>query len=427
MTRNSLLSTSAYTLLLSCLAGASLPACSSSQDDSVGSSTSDLSSNQRRPRYERMRDAASTHGITNTAFLLAGIAMDETGLAQCWSEATWACQGPGSPDCGGGPVIAGSADGTPGNPCGAQQGGLGMFQFDSGNYGDTLRTYGNDVLTVDGQVAHAIDYVVNMVKISDYTTDAETDDKARAWINRFDVNNGALRDQWIRTVVRYYNGCQPGWSCWSARYGSYSDGLNQVLADTGGTGFWTSGTSCPGGSGTTGGAIDAKYRALGGCGSLLGVPKSNELGTPDGVGRYTVFERGSIYWTAATGAFEVHGVIRDQWKALAWESGPLGYPIADEATTPDGTGRYNVFERGSIYWTEATGAHEVLGAIRDKWKEAGWEAGALGYPTSGEYDVPGGRKSDFQHGSITWDAATKVATVVMSGSAAAPAADGGAQ
>ena len=415
-------------LSLSCLAVIASPACSAQQDEATGSSTSNLSSGQRQPRYARIRDAASARGITNTAFLLAGIAMDETGLAQCWSEATWACQGPASPDCGGGPVIAGSADG----PCGAQQGGLGMFQFDSGTYSDTLRTYGNDVVTIEGQTSHAIDYVVNMVKISDYTTDAETDEKAKAWINRFDVNNGALRDQWIKTVVRYYNGCQEGWSCWSARYGSYSDGLNQVLADTGGTGFWASaaaGTSCPGGSGTTGGAIDVKYRALGGCNSVLGVPKTNELGTPDNVGRYTVFDKGSIYWTPNTGAFEVHGVIRDQWKTLAWETGPLGYPITDEMQTPDTKGRYNVFEHGSIYWTEATGAHEVLGAIRDKWKELGWEAGALGYPITGEEDVTGGRKSEFEHGSITWMSATGAVTVSMNDAAheSPGAPDGGAQ
>ena len=120
------------------------------------------------------------------------------------------------------------------------------------------------------------------------------------------------------------------------------------------------GVRCDGGSGAATGAIGAKLRALGGCASVL------------------------------------------------------GYPITDELRTPDGVGRYNVFEHGSIYWTEATGAHEVLGMIRDKWKELGWEAGALGYPTSGEYAVPGGRKSDFQHGSITWSAATQVATVVMS-------------
>jgi len=183
---------------LACVAVATVPACSAPEEAStVSESTSSLTTNERRPRYEKIRNAATARGITNTSFLLAGIAMDETGLAQCWSEATWACQGPPSPDCGGGPIIAGSADG----PCGAQQGGLGMFQFDSGNFNDTLRTYGNDVLTIEGQVRHAIDYVVNMVKISAYTTDAETDDKARAWINHFDVNNGALRDQWISTVV----------------------------------------------------------------------------------------------------------------------------------------------------------------------------------------------------------------------------------
>ena len=35
----------------------------------------------------------------------------------------------------------------------------------------------------------------------------------------------------------------------------------------------------------------------------------------------------------------------------------------------------------------STGAHEVYGIIRDAWADNGWEAGPLGYPTSGEYDV----------------------------------------
>ena len=100
--------------------------------------------------------------------------------------------------------------------------------------------------------------------------------------------------------------------------------------------------------GTTTGAIDAKYRSLGGCGSMLGAPITDERATPDGVGRYSVFERGSIYWTQKTGAHEVHGIIRDKWKELGWEPGVLGYPISDEVTTPDRAGRYNVFEGGSI-------------------------------------------------------------------------------
>ena len=32
----------------------------------------------------------------------------------------------------------------------------------------------------------------------------------------------------------------------------------------------------------------------------------------------------------------------------------------------------------------------------------------LGFPTSDEYDVPGGRRSDFENGYIFWDAQTRV-------------------
>ncbi|MGN6109913.1 MAG: LGFP repeat-containing protein [Kofleriaceae bacterium] len=357
------------------------------------------------PRYAKIRDAAHARGFPR-GYLLAGIANTETGLAHCWSEATWACQGPSSPDCGGGPVIAGSADG----PCSIRQGGLGMFQFDAGTYDDTIGRYGASVLTIDGQIGHAIAYATNMVKISAYTTNAETDAKARAWLDTFDPRDPVRRDQWIKTVVRYYNGCQPGWSCWSPRLQTYSEGLSLAIDEPGGLGFWEPGTRC-GNSPSTIGAIDAKYRALGGCGSVLGAPITAERGTPDGIGRYSVFERGSIYWTPTTGAFEVHGSIRDRWKDLGWEAGPLGYPISDETRTPDGVGRYNVFQGGSIYWSPSTGAYEVRGRIRDKWAELGWEAGPLGYPVSGEHDVPGGRRSQFQHGALVWTAATNTVAV----------------
>jgi hypothetical protein len=305
-----------------------------------------LATNAKVPRYAAIRDAAGARGIGN-AFLLAGIANDETGLAMCWSEATWACQGPSSSDCGGGPVIAGAADG----PCSDQQGGLGMFQFDAGTFTDTINHYGADVLTVAGQTAHAIDYATWMVKISAYTTDAETDDKARAWLDRFDPNNATLVDQWISTVVRYYNGCEPGWSCWSDRYRTYSDGLQLAIDEPGGIAFWIGGTRC-GSSPAVVGEIEAKYNALGGCGSFLGAPITAEQGTPDGIGRYSVFENGSIYWTPQLGAHEVHGRIRDAWKDAGWEAGELGYPISDEQPAPGG--RISSFEHGSITWTQST-------------------------------------------------------------------------
>src|SRR5664280_662175 len=154
------------------------------------------------------------------------------------------------------------------------------------------------------------------------------------------------------------------------------------------------------------GAIRLEWASIGWERSVLGFPLTDELGTPDGVGRFNHFAGGSAYWTPATGAHEVHGAIRAEWAAIGWERSAIGYPLTDELGTPDGVGRFNHFAGGSVYWTPATGAHEVHGAIRSVWAAQGWETGGLGYPTSDEYSVPGGRRSNFAHGSLTWSAST---------------------
>lgn len=167
------------------------------------------------------------------------------------------------------------------------------------------------------------------------------------------------------------------------------------------------------GTGTTSGDIDEKYQELGGCKSFLGAPTTNELRTPDGIGRYNVFERGSIYWTERTGAHEVHGEIRTKWSDVGWEAGVLGYPTTDEGPSADGKGRYNHFERGSIYWSERTGAHEVHGAIQDKWETLGWEMGILGYPVEDEVGSADGTgySSKFERGTIAYTATTSAKEV----------------
>jgi hypothetical protein len=103
------------------------------------------------------------------------------------------------------------------------------------------------------------------------------------------------------------------------------------------------------------GAIGEKYAALGGAGGFLGAPLTDETGTPDGIGRYNHFQHGSIYWTPKTGAFEVHGSIRDKWAAMGWERSYLGYPISDEINRPGG-GRTSRFQNGAIHWTSQKGA-----------------------------------------------------------------------
>ena len=151
--------------------------------------------------------------------------------------------------------------------------------------------------------------------------------------------------------------------------------------------------------------IDAKYAALGGPTGFLGRPRDVERPTPDGIGRLRSFEHGSIHWSPSTGAHETHGLIQEKWEALAWERGFLRYPTTDELSTPDKVGRYNHFQGGSIYWTPNTGAHEVHGLIRQKWAQLGWERSPLGYPRSDEQALAGGgRVSYFQRGRIEWSA-----------------------
>jgi uncharacterized protein with LGFP repeats len=140
---------------------------------------------------------------------------------------------------------------------------------------------------------------------------------------------------------------------------------------------------------------------------------SGEMDQGDGRGRSRDYQTGSIFWTPQTGAHEVHGAIRVKWAQLGGTRGFLGYPVTDETGTPDGQGRFNHFEHGSIYWTPQIPAHEVHGAIRDKWASLGWERSRLGYPVSDETGMTGGRLSRFQGGEITWTPAGG-ATVVFS-------------
>ena len=158
-------------------------------------------------------------------------------------------------------------------------------------------------------------------------------------------------------------------------------------------------------------AIDQKYAELGGPGGFLGHPfdagaGSHEMETADRRGRFRDFERGSIYWSSATGAHEVHGDIRVKWAQIGGQR-KFGFPTTDELGTPDGRGRFNHFAGGSIYWTPEPGAQEVDAAIRERWASMGWERSFLGYPTTDEKRAKDGvtRFNHFEGGTILWTAA----------------------
>jgi glucose/arabinose dehydrogenase len=181
-----------------------------------------------------------------------------------------------------------------------------------------------------------------------------------------------------------------------------ADGIGRASFFQRGAIYWTMTT----GAHEVQGAIYNRWAGLGWNGSYLGYPTTGELNTADGRGKANFFQRGAIYWTMTTGANEVQGAIYNRWAALGWNGSYLGYPTTGELNTADGRGKANFFERGAIYWTAGAGAWEVQGSIYSRWAALGYNGSYLGYPTSGEFDVPGGRRSNFQNGYITWDAAT---------------------
>ncbi|PRY12570.1 N-acetylmuramoyl-L-alanine amidase [Kineococcus rhizosphaerae] len=218
-------------------------------------------------------------------------------------------------------------------------------------------------------------------------------------------------------------------------YGLPADGVAYLTSAGGGTAKYSPGTTvklrtinahrdvgytaCPGNVGFTkmdwirgrvgqllGGAtttaIDAKYQAIGGAGNIGG-PTTPENDTPNGSGSYRFYSGGAIYWSKATGAHTVRGAILALWGQLGWENG-LGYPTTDDS--PAKGGFYNHFQGGSIYWSPATGAHEVRGAIRLKWAAMGWEGGPAGFPVTGDRQAAGGWFTHFQGGSIYYSAKT---------------------
>ena len=155
------------------------------------------------------------------------------------------------------------------------------------------------------------------------------------------------------------------------------------------------------------GPIRSCWESLGWERGFLGYPVTDQVNDPFGVGQFIHFQHnGAIYWSPNTGAHEVHGAIRQKYESMGWGMSVLGYPTTNESGCRDGVGRYNHFERGSIYWTPKLGAHEVHGPIRERWKDLGWEKSSLGYPITDQLADPdkgsSGQYSRFEKGYVSW-------------------------
>ncbi|WP_237143165.1 SpoIID/LytB domain-containing protein [Sediminivirga luteola] len=166
----------------------------------------------------------------------------------------------------------------------------------------------------------------------------------------------------------------------------------------GGSVHWSPGN----GAHATWGGIRTAWRNAGWENGKLGYPTSGERCTLRGGGCFQEFQGGSVHWSPGNGAHATWGGIRTAWRNAGWENGKLGYPTSGERCTLRGGGCFQEFQGGSVHWSPGNGAHATWGGIRTAWRNAGWENGSLGYPTSGEYSSGGGVRQDFEGGYITW-------------------------
>ncbi|HEY7630438.1 MAG TPA: LamG-like jellyroll fold domain-containing protein [Thermoleophilaceae bacterium] len=171
---------------------------------------------------------------------------------------------------------------------------------------------------------------------------------------------------------------------------------------SGGGIYWSSST----GAVPVIGQIWVDYEGMGEA-DAIGLPVASAVAI--GGGMQQVFQRGQMYFkSGASKAFEVHGAILAQFLSSGGTAS-WGFPVSNEQDVVSGStaiGRISEFERCSIYWSASSGAFEVHGEIRDRYRSVGGAGGALGFPTSDEADVPGAsapaRFNTFQHGSIVW-------------------------
>ena len=101
------------------------------------------------------------------------------------------------------------------------------------------------------------------------------------------------------------------------------------------------------------GAIAAKYMQMGGLHGVLGMPLTHETPAANG-GFYNDFSNGySVYWTQATGAHFVHGAIKGKWLSMGGPGSSMGYPTGDEVL--NGSTVTQTFTHANVSWTQATG------------------------------------------------------------------------
>jgi len=170
------------------------------------------------------------------------------------------------------------------------------------------------------------------------------------------------------------------------------------------------------------GADYYEYESLGGPGGLLGFPTTDPIFLTGGAVSYfrgwgalcngggPYLSGGAIYsQSGATFAHEVHGCIEQYYENMSGPRGSTGWPVADEENAGSSGGRVSYFNylssagpgpygsSAAIYFSTATGAHQMHGSIYTHYVTAFSGPDYLGLPVADEEAAGPGRVSYFNY------------------------------
>ncbi|WKG05879.1 LGFP repeat-containing protein [Mycolicibacterium sp. HK-90] len=161
-------------------------------------------------------------------------------------------------------------------------------------------------------------------------------------------------------------------------------------------------------------AVTAAWQASGGDGGPLGPRQGGVYAA--GAGFAQNFASGKMFFTPATGAHFMQGAILEKYESLGGPAdGDLGFPTIDEGAGRAPDSRNSTFsapDHPVIFWTPATGARVVRGAINSAWDKLGGSAGVLGVPADDESFDGDVISQKFTGGEISWNRKTKEFTTV---------------
>lgn len=154
------------------------------------------------------------------------------------------------------------------------------------------------------------------------------------------------------------------------------------------------------------------------------------LGPPmDGVrairgGAEQPFANGTVYFSPATGAHAVLGAIADRYTRVG---GPatIGFPVTDEQTVGDGRfSRFSWPGGAEIYWSPQTRASLVTGGVLRGWLGSGGATGPFGFPITDTAFTGMDDESTFagpEGTKISWSSTRGLTTVPAGLAASLPA------